>query len=251
MFDEMVSNIMGYADGGAYGRKWLARNFLTMSVESREPLRFNLLRGSAPGTVAMPGFTEEELKKYRVRHPYMYERGLNDFIIELFDVGYDSSFSVYSDNNKTIRKLPCLTFPVHTLQGQPAFIARRAVTTKFFHYPVNVEKPLYCADKIVEGGYPEVIITESIFDALSCWQVGRPAVALLGTGTEYQYSVLKQLPARKYIIGTDPDSAGRHAAQKLYNNLKQHKVITFFEIPKGQDLNDIGEGIIDLPEYFN
>lgn len=249
-FDEMVSSVMGYEDAGAYGRKWLARNFLTISIETRKPLNLALSRGAAPKVNALPGFTEQELEKYRYYHPYMYQRGLTDEIIDMFDVGYDQAFQLKNEQGIVVSTFPCITFPVYTLEGKPAFIARRAINTKLFHYPLDVEKPLYGAERILSGDYSEVIIAESILNALSCWKVGRPAVAMLGTGTEYQYQVLRSLPVRKYIIGTDPDEAGRKAAAKLHKNLKSSKVVTFFDIPEGKDLNDLDEEILNLPEYF-
>jgi len=248
-FDEMVSNILGYDDAGAYGRKWLARNFLTLSLETREPLNLPLSRNVVAEAKPTFGFTEKELQKYRYYHPYMYQRGLTDEIINMFDVGYDPEFKL-KDGQGIVSVLPCITFPVYNLNGSPAFIARRAIKTKFFHYPSGSEKPLYAAERLISGNYSEVIIAESILNALSCWKVGRPAVAMLGTGTEYQYQVLRSLPVRKYIIGTDSDQAGRRAANTLHQQLKLSKIITFFTLPPGKDLNDLGDKILNLPEHF-
>lgn len=247
--DEMISNVMGYDDQGDYGRKWLARNFLVVTIESRKLLVLPMSRQDPVKINATPGFTEQELEKYRYYHPYMYQRGLTNEVIDKFDVGYDGGFElVKPDGSRS--NVPCITFPVYALDGTPAFIARRAVKTKLFHYPRDVEKPVYAANIIAKGTYAEVIIAESILNALTCWKHGRPAVALLGTGTEAQYKILQSLPVKKYIIGTDPDEAGKKAGDKLYKNLKTSKIITWFDIPKGKDLNDLDDQVKTLSEYF-
>ena len=236
--DQMISEVFGYNDGGEFGRRWLSKNFLTVAIESRKPLNLNLSRSTPILAIpSSPGFTEEELDKYRYYHPYMYERGLTDEIIEAFDIGFDYDTQ-------------CITFPVYHIDSSPAFVARRSVKSKFFNYPEGVEKPVYSAERFVSGKYSEAIICESFFNALTCWKHGKPAVALMGTGTEYQHSVLRNLPVRKYILAMDSDSAGRRAMQKLKAALGRHKVITYLDVPEGKDINDCDKFFATLGEYF-
>ena len=233
---DVISRIFGYDDRGDWGKKWLSQNFLSVVVEERKRINLNLTRDR--NIITNTKFvTEEELDKYRYIHPYMYERGLTDEIIEKFDVGYDNSSN-------------CLTFPVLDINRNCVFVARRSVAYKFFNYPNNVEKPVYGAYLFVEGLYSWAVICESIFNALTCWKWGIPAVALLGTGTTSQYKILNSLPLRKYIIATDPDEAGARAADKLRKNLSRSKVVTQYVIPKGKDLNDLDEKVLDLVEIF-
>ena len=100
------------------------------------------------------------------------------------------------------------------------------------------------------GLYKYAVICESIFNALTCWKWGIPAVALLGTGTKNQYKILNDLPVRKYIIATDPDEAGERAADKLRRNLSRSKIIKYYVIPEGKDLNDLDKKVLDLKEIF-
>ena len=237
--DQMISEVFGYQDDrGEFGRSWLAKNFLTVSVETRKPLALNLSRSSRVQSVpqGVP-FTEEELDKYRYYHPYMYERGLTDEIIEAFDIGFDSDTQ-------------CITFPVYHIDSSPAFVARRSVKSKFFNYPDGVEKPVYGAERFVSGKYSEAIICESFFNALTCWKHGRPAMALIGTGTDYQYEVLRNLPVRKYVLALDPDDAGRKAMSRLKRALGGTKIITYLDLPDGKDINDCDEIFDTLSEYF-
>lgn len=235
--DKMISNVFGNEDDGAFGREWLAKNFVTISIENRKPINLRLSRGRANQIKQVQYVTEEELDSYRYFHPYMYKRGLTDEIIEEFDIGYD----INTD---------CITFPVNDINGNCVFIARRSVKYKFFNYPESVEKPIYGAERFVSGDYSEAIICESFLNSLTCWKYGKPSMALIGTGTEEQYETLRKLPVRKYIIATDPDEAGQRAATKLRKALSDVKVVTQYYLPEGKDMNDLQEEILELQEYF-
>jgi len=235
--DQMISNIFGYDDEGAYGRQWLAKTFLTVSIETRKALQLNLVRGAKRVAKPVAGFTEVELASYRYYHPYMYKRGLTNEIIEMFDVGYDSGSE-------------CITFPVYDVNKAPVFIARRSVKSKFFHYPEGAHKPVYGGERFTSGEFSEAVISESILNCLTGWKFNKPGIALIGTGTEEQYRILRSLPIRKYIIATDPDPAGQRAAEKLRKELCSCKIVTQYLIPEGQDLNSLDSRILELPQYF-
>lgn len=231
----VISDLFGFKDNGVYGKQWLMKNFLSLAIEDRNPMGINVTRKKEKKKINY--VTEEELDKYRYIHPYMYERGLTDEIIERFDIGYDVS----SD---------CITFPVLDLAGNCVFVARRSVQVKYFNYPRDVEKPVYAANLFVGGLYKTAVICESIFNCLTCWKFGIPAVALLGTGTEKQYKILREIPVKKYIIGTDGDDAGRRAADKLRVQLGSRKIITQWVIPEGKDINDLDSEILNIREIF-
>lgn len=234
---DLVSQVFGYADSGAFGEKWLSRNFLSLNVETRPALELRLTRQISQREPYSAGFTEEELDSYRWIHPYMYKRGLTDEVIDKFDIGYDKSTQ-------------CITFPCYYEDGTPAFIARRSVKTKFFSYPQDSLKPVYASHLFMRKEYDYAVICESILNALTCWKWGLPAVALLGTGASHQYAVLKKLPVRKYILALDPDTAGRRGTENLRHALAQSKLITQFEIPEGYDLNDLDDKVLELAEIF-
>lgn len=235
--NEMVSEIFGYHDSGAYGNRWLSRNFLSYDIQVRQPIKIAENRNDTKREQPIIGFTEQELDGYRYIHPYMYERGLNDEIIEQFDVGYDC-------NSNSI------TFPVYRYDKTPAFVARRSVSSKYFSYPENSKKPVYGAERFADGRYSYAVICESIFNTLTCWKWGIPSVALLGTGSTYQYEILKRMPVRKFILGLDPDEAGNRASSKLKKFLSPYKLITQYDIPKGKDINDLDKKVLNLREYF-
>lgn len=246
--EQMISHCFGKDDDGVFGREWLIKNFLTISIENRKDIILDLQRGNNKNIDNY--ITEEELDSYRYYHPYMYKRRLTDEVIEQFDVGYDNHFELKDKFGKVKSVLRCLTFPVRDISGNTLFIARRSVDIKFFHYPEGVDKPVYGLYELPKDT-KEIIVCESILNALTCYTYGKSAVALLGLGTEYQYDQLRKLGCRKIITALDPDAAGQRATKRLKKALKGNKLITSYDIPEGKDLNDLSKKEFEnLQELF-
>ena len=255
--EEMISELYGYQDEGKFGKRWLIKRFNTVEIETRPNVlegfndRNNIIirnnkdihrfkqhiQGDRSSEQYSGEITEEELDKYRYIHPYMYERGLTDEIIERFDIGYD----------KTKKEI---TFPVADLQGTVRFIAGRSVEGKFFRLPKAVDKPIYQAYRFMDGSYRTAYITESFLNCLTCWKYGKPAMALIGTGNKYQYDILNNLPVREYILAFDPDEAGHRAAERFRKNV-QGKIIREVQYQEpDKDINDLQEDFFKLPIIF-
>lgn len=224
---EVISHCFGKDDMGKFGWQWLLKNFATVSIENRH-VSFNFDRNIKKEEKKIEYVSEEELKKYRWIHKYMYARGLTDEIIDMFDIGYDS-------NTK------CITFPNRDIRGNCLFVARRSVNTKYFNYPSGVEKPLYGLYELYQlKEFPkELIICESMLDALSCWVHGKYAVALNGLGDDLQFKQLNELPIRKMILATDMDERGLNARDRIRKNLK-NKIVTEYLLPNHKkDMNEL------------
>ena len=258
---EMISNCFGKDDFGDYGNKWLIRNFLSVAVESRPDIDVDFCRRKKITSETKKYISEQELDSYRYTHPYMYKRKLTDEIIDLFDIGYD-------------KNTECITFPNRDINGNCLFIARRSVKTKFFNYPQDVEKPVYGLYELrkiskvkigtkryptglqvptYESTYPsEIIICESMIDALTCWVYGRYAVALNGTGNENQFKTLRNMPNRKFILATDMDEAGLKARERIRQSLGNKLVTEYvWDINVSKDINDMNKEYFDsLKEVF-
>ncbi len=273
---EVISYCFGHTDDvvGKFGWQWLLKNFATVQAEERKDVELDFSRTNIVFDSSNRDrfnqhlqsnrqieryVTEEELDKYRYTHPYMYKRGLTDEVIELFDIGYDAGTD-------------CITFPVRDIFGKTLFIARRSVRAKFFNYPEGVEKPLYGLyeinqrtvqiaktyytdiDMIVRKSimyYPkQIIVCESMLDALSFWTVDKYAVALNGLGNELQFKQLRDLPCRKIILATDMDDRGLAARKRIRANMKNTKIITEYLFPKGRkDANECTkEELMNLEE---
>lgn len=254
--EEVISHCFGHGDAfGSWGWKWLNKNFATIKVEERKDVKLDFTRNNSKNRGNSEGIkqdsgsiyvTEEELDEYRYTHPYWKKRGITDEgIIELFDLGYD-------------RKTDCITFPIRDVYGRCLFVARRSTKTKYFNYPSGAEKPLYGLYELYNWGkyevsmnvssIGEIIVCESMLDALTAWQFGRYAVALNGLGNELQFKQLRELPCRKLIIATDNDKAGLSARNRIKQNVK-NKIITEYIFPDGiKDLNDLKDKGFDILE---
>ena len=250
--EEMISELYGYQDEGKFGKRWLIKRFNTVEIETRPNIMegfngrnnsrrndnaggYNNICGSKQHTHSNKSskrysgeITEEELDKYRYIHPYMYERKMDDRVIEIFDVGYD-------------KETECITFPIRDKNGNCLFIARRSVNTKFFSYPQGVEKPLYGLYELYQlDEFPkEIYICESMIDAITIWtHCDKYAVALNGLGNDLQFSQLNNMPNRTFILATDNDSAGIKARIRLKKYIT-NKIIKEIILPSNRkDINE-------------
>ena len=250
--EEMISELYGYQDEGKFGKRWLIKRFNTVEIETRPNILENfggrkngnsvsLHRNSITNCNNKSGenntfITEEELDKYRYIHPYLYERGLTDEIIERFDIGYDKTRDE-------------ITFPVADLHGTIRFIASRSVKNKFFRLPKGEDKPIYQGHRFVTGKYRTAYITESFLNCLTCWKYDKPAMALIGTGNRKQYEILNKLPVREYILAFDPDDAGRKATERFRKNV-HGKIIKELVYPDNRDINDLQEEFLNCKIIF-
>lgn len=240
--EEMVSELFGYVDDGKFGKRWLIKKFNSIEIETRPNImegfnernnrlndrNINRLDNLNNNPVDNTYISDEELDKYRYIHPYMYERKMDDRVIEIFDVGYD-------------KETECITFPIRDKNGNCLFIARRSVNTKFFSYPQGVEKPLYGLYELYQlDEFPkEIYICESMIDAITIWtHCDKYAVALNGLGNDLQFSQLNDMPNRTFILATDNDSAGIKARIRLKKYIT-NKIIKEIILPSNRkDINE-------------
>lgn len=223
---EFISNCLGYDDGGLYGVGWLRRNFQDISIIERPDVEVDCVRHTLPHR-QYSYVPDMVLDQYRYIHPYMYKRKLTDKVIEMFDVGYD-------------KDTDCITFPVRIKDGNCLFVARRSVRGKYFNYPAGAEKPLYGVYELSKyaSDTKSVIVCESMFNCLTCWAHGNPAIALNGTGSSEQIEQLKDLPVRELILALDPDDAGRHGMERIRKAIK-NKILYTVTYRDSRDINDL------------
>lgn len=164
----------------------------------------------------------EELKSYDYVHEYMFKRKLTWEVIQKFDVGYD-------------KVADAITFPVW-VNGVCQFVCKRYIKYKRFDMPKINPKPIYGLDYITGN---EVIVCESIFNALTCYVYGKEAIALFGTGSAYQLQKLKESGIRSFVLAFDGDNAGRNAVDKFKKFLGDSCIITTMKLPDGKDINDL------------
>ena len=221
-FERFVSFLLGVDDGGSTGRQWLVEHF---DVSYTRQLNIHLSRGNRRSGETEAFITEMLLQQYRYFHPYMYKRGLTDEIIERYDIGYDKINDM-------------ITFPVRDRFGRCLFLAKRSVKGKMFVLPSSRNKPLY---GVYELDYtkPDIYICESFLNALTLAKWGYNAVALMGTGSNYQYDLINKLPFRTIHICLDGDMAGKHGTIKLMQVIDKNKIVYNHPMYEGKDVNDL------------
>lgn len=234
----LISFCFGKDDDGVFGEHWLLEHFNDYEFEDRGKF-FNRINPSREEpTEKIEYISEEELASYRYYHPYMYKRHLTDEIIEKFDIGFQKQFQMRDG----LKPFDCITFPVKDMSGRVVFVARRAINSKIFHYDAGVNKSLtylYEAKQMFPES-TELWLCESMLNALMLFKWGKPAIALLGTGSKQQVDELKHLDYRKYVLCLDNDDAGQRGSEKLSKTLSNYKLVENLTTPIGYDVNDLG-----------
>ena len=232
---------------GVNGRAWLLENFEGVATEDRD---VDFMELPDRHVSFIPKYLNKSvLDKYRTKHPYMYKRKLTDEIIDKFDIGYDPNYilDIKDKEGNVIGHKDiggCLTFPIKDEFGNLLFIAVRSVNTKFFHYPNDVDKPLFGLYEIyqeIKAGkdIDTVYVCESMINALTLWTYGKYAIALNGTGSKEQIEMLKKTPFRELILALDPDFAGKKGTEKIKNALERHKIISELVYKDDRDINEL------------
>lgn len=216
--------------GKTSAEDWLVKYFGT---ENQADDMSDVLNALKPKAVKQQKFLDESiLSKYEYYHPYMWKRKLTKEIVDRFNVGYDN-----------VRD--AITFPVFDKYHRLVMITERCVNSKKFYIDENVNKPVYLLYDIVQHDYPFVVVTESQINCLTAWSYGYPAIALFGTGSEYQYEILKKCNIRKYVLCFDGDHAGRKGADRFIRNIGSKNIYKDILMPAGKDLNDLSKDEFD------
>ncbi len=134
----------------------------------------------------------------------------------------------------------CITFPILNDNDQAVSMYGRGIEGSAHLYLPGPHKGVFNhkASKV----YDEIIITESVIDALSLLQLGIENVqASYGTNgfTDEHINILKDNLVKTIVVGFDSDDAGSVAAEKLKEKLiyEDFKVKTIYP-PAGKDWND-------------
>jgi DNA primase len=205
------------------GEDWLIRHFgNTLAYEGYNLPTIELKSQKTPLNV----LNEDDLEKLQSYHPYMTQRHLTQEVCNKFKIKYDP-------------QTKSLIFPVWDEKGNYIFNTRRSVEFKYFNIPPKVEKPVYLLNYILKENIREVVVCESQINALTLWGYGIPAIALFGTGTQYQYGILNRTNIIRYILALDGDNAGAKGVQRFKNNIKKSVFVDVIQIPSGEDVNSL------------
>lgn len=223
-----------FAEDYNFGEQWLVERFGNVLLQKQTFLP-EIILDDKPKQVK--GLSEEALAQYDYYHPYMYQRGLTKDVIDMFRIGYD-------------HKRDAITFPVWDDKGVPLFVTARAVREKRFYIPYEAEKPVYLLNFVKNWGIDSVYVCESQINTLVLWSWGYPAIGLFGTGTPYQYDILKRSGIRNYTLCLDGDAAGDKGITRFKANMPEDVLISVKKLPRGRDVADLTKEQFDSLEIL-
>ena len=224
---KFIEDCFGEQEG--FGSEWLAERYGDIFID--KPIEFPTFGEEKKEE---PQFLDENsLKEYDYYHPYMWKRKLTKEVVDKFRVGYDM-------------KHRSITFPVWDDRGNLVMVTERSVLTKRFFIPNGVQKPVYLLNFIKAENIKTVVVVESQINALTSWGFGHPAIALFGTGSSYQYDILKKSGIRNYILCFDGDAAGKKGADRFVKALGKSVFIKTISMPEGKDVNDLTKEEFEL-----
>ena len=221
-----LSNMMREILGSLYNEIEINTRFDFLSLAVK-----NVLNNKPRVQFAIPKkvevVSESLLKQFRQYHPYLAQRGISENIARLYDIGYDAV-------NQHI------TFPIKDINNRCIGVGRRSILQKEYFYPPQFTKPLYGLYEL-EHPIRTLYVVEGPFNLWSLAEWKKKGVALLGTGTAYQYEQLKDIKCDNIILALDPDDAGRRGIFKLSKYLidNNRKNIYVADLPDGRDVNDL------------
>lgn len=176
---------------------------------------------------------EDVLTPYLFRHPYLGGRGITDKVQRFMSVGYDKGSHA-------------VTIPWRHPDGTLANVKYRKIQGKAFWYrkgAAPIRSLVYGIDKVYKHDLREVYVCEAEIDAMSCYTIGVPAVAIGGASiSDKQIGIITRSPIKRIIIAVDNDKAGGKLRKQIVDRLGKYVEVADIDridIGLGKDINDI------------
>lgn len=182
---------------------------------------------------------------------YLKNRGINDAIIDKFELGYNpdndeltkflkakghSTEDLVKSNLTRINEFGekdvfagRITFPIHDPQGRPVGFSARALQKDLAKYVNTAETPIYSKGRLLYNYHRaktacrqagETLLVEGVTDVLAFDKAGvYNVLATLGTAcTKDQIRLIRQI-SEKVVLCYDGDAAGQSATYKIGTGL--------------------------------
>ena len=235
---QVVSHCLNLNDDDL-GKEWLEQRFgqvlsqktLELPELTLQTEQMNYLNSSILDTYE---YDNPEALNYLIN-----QRHLDINILHQFSIGYNA-------------QTKSVTFPTWNSSGNLVGIFERNITKKLFTIPTKINKPIYLLNYVISHNITNVYVVESQINALTLWGWNKPAIALFGTGTDYQYNELKKSGIRHFILCFDGDNAGIKGRDRFIQAMPSSILIDYINIPSGKDVNDLTfEEFKKLEELLN
>ncbi|MEA2019465.1 MAG: DNA primase [Campylobacterota bacterium] len=191
-------------------------------------------------------YYEKILSQNEIAKKYLKSRGISDFSIEKFEIGYAGAsydtinflktnflnladakeFGIVDTGQSGLysRFIERITFPIYTITGNIVGFGGRTISghnAKYVNSPqtklFNKSRLLYGYNLAKESIYKQkcIIVTEGYLDVIMLHQAGfANTVATLGTALTQEHLPLLKRGEPKVIVAYDGDKAGLNAAYK-------------------------------------
>lgn len=198
-------------------------------------------------------YNEDWLSQYNYPHDYWAERGLGEETVEYFGLGYDPLTN-------------SVTIPLRTFHGHILGVIKRRLDPEAnirYLYPKGFSKASYLYGEHAyakenyinknmkklnyDGG---VALVEGALDALAFWEVGIPALAILGSNfSDFQKTLLNRLNPSYIVLCFDNDKAGKMAGVSVCDKIDLPIMVGRYNSDWGKDPSELSKE--ERLELFN
>lgn len=196
---------------------------------------------------------EKWLEQYKYPHDYWSERGLTEKTIERFSLGYDPLSN-------------SVTIPLRTFHGKVIGVIKRRLDPDAnirYLYPKGFQKAGYLfgqheyqKSQLINENMKKlnysggVALVEGALDAMAFWEVGIPALAILGSHfSDFQKTLLNRLNPSYIALCFDNDKAGKLASASVCDKIDLPIMVGRYKPSWGNDPSDLSED--ERIELFN
>lgn len=219
-----------FDESSDFGKEWLVERFGYILSKKQQLPKIELNKHPTNNSL-----DPKILESFDDYHPYLQKRKIDFDTAKKFNVKYDP-------------KSECIVFPVYDEHNKLVMLTKRSIKTKQFYIDSDIKKPIYLYNYIKANHITTVYVAESQINCLTLHSWGLPSIALFGTGSKYQYDILKRSGIRNYILCFDGDDAGRKGIKRFIDNMPNDVIISIKQIPEGKDVNDLDkETFLNLP----
>lgn len=162
-------------------------------------------------------------------YSYLEGRGISEEVQRIFGIKYDAGHD-------------SVAMPWRYADGSVGAIKYRNTQEKKFYYQAGgypIHRMVYGLDLVYEQEIRKVYITEAEIDAMSLWELGKPAVALgHGTLNDKQAELLLKSPASEFVVAADMDAVGEKITKQAKSLLGGFCMVSRLNLGKYHDANE-------------